>query len=122
MLNDWSTSYAGHFMIEAEKKGCFAIDVQEQLIEISKTSRFKIGGRCKTLQFRFGASLSDCTLALAGSPDLAAMNRLRSSVRFPNEAKWRLAAAYALAGQSEASKKISSSANINFQPPKYNYY
>ena len=36
--------------------------------------------------------------------------------------KWRLAAAYALAGQTEASKAISKTANIEFQAPRYNYY
>ncbi len=50
------------------------------------------------------------------------MNRLREFEEISNEAKWRLAAAYALAGQQEASDAISKTANINFQPPKSNYY
>jgi uncharacterized protein YfaS (alpha-2-macroglobulin family) len=50
------------------------------------------------------------------------MNRLREFSEISNEAKWRLAAAYALAGQQEASDKISQSANINFKPQRYNYY
>jgi uncharacterized protein YfaS (alpha-2-macroglobulin family) len=62
------------------------------------------------------------TLALAGSPDLASMNRLREFEEISNEAKWRLAAAYALAGQKEASEQLSSTANIDFQPKDYNYY
>jgi len=61
-------------------------------------------------------------MALAGSPDLASMNRLREFTEISNEAKWRLAAAYALAGQKEASDAISRTANIDFQPPKSNYY
>ena len=36
---------------------------------------------------------------------LAAMNRLREFSEISNEAKWRLAAAYALAGQKEASER-----------------
>jgi len=62
------------------------------------------------------------TLALAGNADLASMNRLREFSEISNEAKWRLAAAYALAGQKEASEDISKSANINFKPQQYNYY
>nr|WP_313791202.1 hypothetical protein [Lacinutrix neustonica] len=50
------------------------------------------------------------------------MNRLREFTEISNEAKWRLAAAYALAGQKEASEQISQTANIEFQPPRYNYY
>jgi len=61
-------------------------------------------------------------LALAGRADLASMNRLREFTEISNEAKWRLAAAYALAGQKEASDNISKSANINFKPQQYNYY
>jgi len=50
------------------------------------------------------------------------MNRLREFSEISNEAKWRLAAAYALAGQKEASDNISQSANINFKTAKNNYY
>ena len=50
------------------------------------------------------------------------MNRLREFEEISNEAKWRLAAAYALAGQKEASDAISKTANIDFKPPKSNYY
>ena len=62
------------------------------------------------------------TLALAGSPDLASMNRLREFEDLSNDAKWRLAAAYALAGQKEASESISNEANIDFESSKDNYY
>jgi hypothetical protein len=41
------------------------------------------------------------TLALAGAPDLSAMNRLRETANISNESKLRLAAAYALAGQKQ---------------------
>ena len=61
-------------------------------------------------------------MALAGNADLASMNRLREFEEISNEAKWRLAAAYALAGQQEASDAISKTANIDFQPPRSNYY
>ena len=50
------------------------------------------------------------------------MNRLRESGRMSNDAKWRLAAAYALAGKEKAANEILQSANINFDKEKYNYY
>jgi len=62
------------------------------------------------------------TLALAGKPELAAMNRLRESKELSNDAKWRLAAAYALAGKKEVAQQIAQTANINFVPQKYDYY
>ncbi|NRA91474.1 MAG: hypothetical protein HRU26_02130, partial [Psychroserpens sp.] len=46
----------------------------------------------------------------------------REFTELSNDAKWRLAAAYALAGQTEASAAISKAANIDFEPPQYNYY
>src|SRR5699024_11155615 len=45
-----------------------------------------------------------------------AMNRLRESKHLTNEGKWRLAAAYALAGKNQVANQIAESARIN--PPK----
>jgi len=39
-----------------------------------------------------------------------------------NDAKWRLAAAYALAGKDRVAKEIAATANINFESKDYNYY
>ncbi|MFS4484173.1 alpha-2-macroglobulin family protein [Hyunsoonleella sp. 2307UL5-6] len=121
--NDWGTSYAGHFMIEAEKKGyTLPLTFKSNWLNYQKqTAR-----NWRPSYRRYNSDLAQAyrlyTLALAGSPDLASMNRLREFSEISNEAKWRLAAAYALAGQKEASDKISQSANINFKPQRYNYY
>src|SRR5690606_4207983 len=61
------------------------------------------------------------TLALAGQPELAAMNRLRESPKLGNEAKWRLAATYALVGKKEVAQDLARAANINIQPRDYDY-
>src|SRR5690606_3420342 len=53
--------------------------------------------------------------------ELAAMNRLRQTSNLSNEAKWRLAAAYALTGKKEVAQAIAQKANINFMPNNYNY-
>lgn len=121
--NDWGTTFAGHFMLEAEKRG-FVLPVMFK----SNWIRYQQGvARDWRPSYRtYNSDLAQAyrlyTLALAGQPDLAAMNRLREFSEISNEAKWRLAAAYALAGQKEASEKISATANIDFKPPKYNYY
>ncbi len=62
------------------------------------------------------------TLALAGHPDLASMNRLREHGTLSNDSKWRLAAAYALAGQKEVAKKVANTANIDFESVRGDYY
>ena len=118
----WGTSYAGHFMIEAQKKG-YALP----LTFMSNWLRFqkKAAREWRSGQYRYNSTLVQAyrlyTLALAGQPDLAAMNRLRENRDLSNESKWRLAGAYALAGQEQVAKELSSTANIDFQAKSYDY-
>ena len=121
--NDWGTSYAGHFMLEAEKKGfVLPLTFKSNWIRYQKNATRNWRSGYRTHHSDFAQAYRLYTLALAGSPDLSAMNRLREYKEISNEAKWRLAAAYALAGQKEASDNISASVNINFKPQRYNYY
>jgi len=121
--DDWGSSYAGHFMIEADKKGYVL-----PLSFISNWLRYqKQAARSwRPTYRRYNTDLAQAyrlyTLALAGHPDLSAMNRLREFRELSNNGKWRLAAAYALAGQKEAARKIANTANIDFKPNKYDYY
>ncbi|WP_136465834.1 alpha-2-macroglobulin family protein [Flagellimonas onchidii] len=119
--NAWGTSYAGHFMLEAKQKG-----YQLPLTFLSNWLRYQ---KNEAKQWRKASTYNDditqayrlYTLALAQQPELAAMNRLRESKNLSNEAKWRLAAAYALVGKKEVAKKLIQIANIDFQPNSYNY-
>ncbi|MBJ7879440.1 alpha-2-macroglobulin family protein [Gelidibacter salicanalis] len=123
IVDDWSTTYAGHFMLEAEKKGfVLPLTFKSNWLRYQTQAARDWRPSYRTANTDLAQAYRLYTLALAGSPDLAAMNRLREFSEISNDAKWRLAAAYALAGQKEASQKISSTANINFTPPKYNYY
>lgn len=123
LANDWGTSYAGHFMMEAENKGfVLPLTFKSNWIAYQKQAARDWRPSYQTYNSDLAQAYRLYTLALAGSPDLAAMNRLREFTEISNEAKWRLAAAYALAGQTEASTQISKSANIEFLPPKHNYY
>ncbi len=121
--NDWGTSYAGHFMIEAEKKGfVLPLTFKNDWMTYQKETARNWRPSYRTYNSDLAQAYRLYTLALAGNPDLSSMNRLREFSEISNEAKWRLAAAYALAGQKEASEQISLSANINFKPVRYNYY
>ncbi|WGD35933.1 MG2 domain-containing protein [Olleya sp. YS] len=121
--NDWGTSYAGHFMLEAEKKGfVLPLTFKSNWLRYQKEAAQNWRPSYRTYNSDLAQAYRLYTLALAGSPDLAAMNRLREFSEISNEAKWRLAAAYALARQTEASNKVSSTANIEFKAPRYNYY
>ena len=121
--NDWGTSYSGHFLIEAEKKGfVLPLTFKSKWIAYQKNAASNWRPSYRAYNSDLAQAYRLYTLALAGSADLASMNRLREFTELSNEAKWRLAAAYALVGQKEASEKISQSANIEFKPTRYNYH
>ena len=121
--DDWSTNYVGHFMLEAKAKG-YALPITF----LSNWLRYQ---KNEARQWRNGSTRYNSsqtqayrlyTLALAGQPELAAMNRLRESKNLSNDAKWRLAAAYALAGKQKVAEEISATANVNFRPTNYDYH
>ncbi len=121
--SDWATSYAGHFMLEAKQKGyALPISFLNNWLQYQQQAAWQ----WQNGNTRYNTTLNQAyrlfTLALAGKPELAAMNRLRESNRLSNEAKWRLAAAYALAGKKEVAQALVKTANIDFTANNYDYY
>jgi len=96
--NDWGTNYAGHFLIEAKNKGYF---LNESFLndwikyQKNKSDAYSAGNRYshRIQAYRL------YTLALAGEPNLGAMNVLRVNRDLPKMARFLLSAAYALIGQ-----------------------
>jgi uncharacterized protein YfaS (alpha-2-macroglobulin family) len=121
--DNWVTSYAGHFITEAERKG------------YNIPSGFKqkwIGYQKKNAQdWRFDAKFKQSandqayrlfTLALAGQPEKGAMNRLRESAGAPQLSRWLLAAAFATTGRPEVASALLDVRNIQTEQEYYNYY
>ena len=112
----WGTTYAGHFLVEAEAKGYY---VPEDMIR-----RWKKFQKTKSLEWRkneyYYSDLMQAyrlyTLALAGAPELGSMNRLRETGNLTSTASWMLAASYAKAGQPEAAKKLITSLSTTIKP------
>jgi len=122
VADDWSTSYAGHFLIEAEAKG-YILPVDFKSKWIAYQQKASKQWRMETHQGSdFAQAYRLYTLALAGSPDLASMNRLRETVGISNETRLRLAAAYALAGQKNAGNDLLSQSSIDNTNSAYNYF
>ena len=101
----WASNYAGHFLVEAQKKGyTLPNGVLSQWAKFQRTTAVSWSpgpGRADLIQaYRL------YTLALSGEPELGAMNRLREQQNLSSTARWRLAATYQLAGQPEAAKKL----------------
>jgi len=55
------------------------------------------------------------TLALAGKPEIGAMNRLKEKSKLSTEATWRLAAAYQLSGKENVALKMITGLSTDFK-------
>ncbi|MDR2036813.1 MAG: hypothetical protein LBQ60_02700 [Bacteroidales bacterium] len=113
--NSWGSSYGGHFMLEAESKGYALPTGMKQAWLRYQTNR------ASNWRSNEGGDLDQAyrlyTLALAKQPDLSAMNRLKEYEKLSTQAKWRLAAAYALAGKPEVAKSLT--ANVAMETEAY---
>jgi uncharacterized protein YfaS (alpha-2-macroglobulin family) len=121
--DEWSTNYVGHFMLEANRKGyALPLTFMDNWISYQKNAarQWRVNSRPYNTSLLQAYRLY--VLALAGQAELAAMNRLRKSEHLSNDAKWRLAAAYALTGKENTAREIAQTANINFEPKKHDYY
>lgn len=114
--DEWATSYAGHFLLKAQSVG-YAVPAwmiqQWKSFQASKAANWAPS----TTQF-YGADLNQAyrlfVLALAKSPDIGAMNRLKEFQYISPEARWRLAAAYQLTGQSTIANQLISGLPVSF--------
>ncbi len=121
--DNWITSYAGHFMLEAERSGYnIPSGFRQKWIAFQKNT-------AQEWRFdqRFKYSATDqayrlFTLALAGQPDRGAMNRLRESTGIPQLAKWLLAAAFATSGRPEVAGDLLDIRTTTTEPEYYGYY
>ncbi|PIF02094.1 MAG: hypothetical protein CR996_01410 [Draconibacterium sp.] len=110
---EWSTSYAGHFMLKAESEGySLPMGMKNRWLGYQRTMsrNWSASGSSRNGIYHSSYDLNQAyrlyTLALAGEADLGAMNRLREKDNKPVEVSWRLAAAYVLAGQLEAANTL----------------
>lgn len=127
--SNWGTSYAGHFMLEAAKKGyALPIGFKSKWINYQKNAarnwRYSTNNNS---YYNYNDAFSQAyrlyTLSLANSPDLASMNRLRETSGISNRAKRRLAAAYALIGKKSIAEAILKTLSVETYKRRcyYNY-
>lgn len=117
----WGTTYATHFLIEAETQGYkVPSSLKTEALDYlkSKTRYFRLPAenvnKNTEYSYDYGSYSYDTydqayrlfVLALAKQADLGAMNRLREYTKLATEEKWRLAAAYQLAGQGNVAKQL----------------
>jgi uncharacterized protein YfaS (alpha-2-macroglobulin family) len=104
--DDWSTTYVGHFLLEAKARG---FELPAEMLGDWTAFQQEKAEAWTTKADADGLSQSYrlYTLALAGAPSLGAMNRLREVSGLDATAKWLLAAAYKMAGQNDEATRLS---------------
>ena len=120
--DEWGSNYAGHFLLEAQNNGFFVSDIMLQ--QWKNFQRGKANSWVPSTTNFYGGDLTQAyrlyTLALAKAAELGAMNRLKEFKYLSPEAKWRLAAAYKLAGQDNTALDLISGLPYTF--PKRTYW
>ncbi|WP_255402294.1 alpha-2-macroglobulin [Tenacibaculum sp. SG-28] len=105
--SNWGTSYAGHFMLEAAKKGyVLPIGFLSKWINYQKQEARNWRNTNSYRNNDLAQAYRLYTLCLANAPDLASMNRLREASNISNDARIQLAGAYALLGKQNIATSI----------------
>jgi uncharacterized protein YfaS (alpha-2-macroglobulin family) len=123
--SDWGTNYAGHFMIEAKNIGYdMPPGFVENWVKFQKQRANSwtadMGGQ-RNHYYSSGHLIQAYrlyTLALAGSPALGAMNRMRTLKKLSLTARWRLAAAYQIIGRQQVAETLIAGAGTSVDPYK----
>ena len=106
--DDWSTSFVGHFMLEARQKG-YAVS-SDVLSSWKRYQQSMAKNWSPNPKYKYEDGLTQSyrlfTLALAASPETGAMNRLREFAGLSKESAALLAAAYLASGQKEVAAQL----------------
>lgn len=105
--NDWTTTYAGHFLLEAEKKGYnLPFGLKRKWVEHQRAEARRWTEDNQWRNSTLAQAYRLYTLAMAGEAELSAMNRLREHRALTPAAAWRLAAAYQIIGKASVAKQL----------------
>lgn len=123
--SEWGSNYAGHFILEAEKKGyALPIGMKKSWVkyqqEVARNWGMSYVSKSSSDQLMQAYRLY--TLALAGQPEVGSMNRMRELPNIQPNAAWRLAAAYFLIGQEKAAKQLIEGKSYHVEPYTELYY
>lgn len=120
--NNWGTNYAGHFLVEARKAGYAVPDAMlSNWINFQNQKAEAWGALSSDDDNDLVQAYRLYALADAGSPALGAMNRMREQSNIRREAKWRLAAAYAVAGYASQAETVIQDLQTTIDTTNNNY-
>lgn len=121
--DEWGTTYSGHFMMLAEKKGyTLPQGFKKNWVNFQKTM---VNGFALNKNSYYNNDVIQAyrlyALAIAGQPVLSAMNRLREYNDLTIQSRWLLASTYAYIGQQDEAEKLIAKATP-ITPYAVNYY
>ena len=109
----WGTNYAGHFLLEAEQMGYTLPEGMMNNWKKYQTDQAKNwsdnGDKGEQLIQAYRLFL----LALAKSPEMGSMNRMKQVKNLSEVAQWNLATAYYLAGQKKIAANMTKDLGIS---------
>ena len=107
--NGWGTVYATHFLLEASKKGYLVPEAMKQSV-LNNLRRVARNWKPATSYYMDSEETTQAyrlyVLALAGSPEMGAMNRLKEMKDLTSMSRWSLASAYALVGREDVAQDL----------------
>ena len=107
--NGWGTVYATHFLLEASKKGYLVPEAMKQSV-LNNLRRVARNWKPATSYYMDSEETTQAyrlyVLALAGSPEMGAMNRLKEMKDLASMSRWSLASAYALVGREDVAQDL----------------
>jgi len=101
--NEWATSYVGHFMACAKDQGyniSQAFITNWKKYQKARSNKWNSGNYSDELIQTYRLY----SLAMMGDADLASMNKLKERANLSLQARWQLAATYAICGKKEIAK------------------
>jgi uncharacterized protein YfaS (alpha-2-macroglobulin family) len=104
-IHEWTSSYAGYFLLEAERLG---YHISASTLDLWKKYQKSLANSWTEgdMQSRLTQAYRLYTLALAKDPDLGAMNRLRETQGLDSVAAILLAGAFQASGQTDAADDL----------------
>lgn len=117
----WTSIYAGHFLVEAERMGhSVPASMRSNWLAFQRKAAREWSGRLTEGWDRKGTRTVQAyrlyVLALAGVPEQGAMNRLREQTDLELAARWLLAAAYARAGRADVARILVNTLETTIPP------
>jgi len=119
--SDWGTNYAGHFLLEAKALGyTLPSGMMSKWISFQTNQANNWSVSMYGNHYYSSSELTQAyrlyTLALVNKPAMGAMNRMREMSGLSTAAKWRLAAAYQLAGRENVVNDLINGLNTYVDP------